>query len=264
MISQAIAAGAAPAPPAANAPQPAVTAEYPDGDFFDVFMLQFHVTMAMLWLIVALVVAVMSVPRLRKLPSASGLHFLQVRRPLIGSALFGLYLLALSTGIYLMFQQAAYDDPPVNGDDWEALKEKPYAVPYFYALYGKIGLFILMGIATYILAREAKKASKESEDAGGPVEEDPYAYDDEDTYSYSSSSSGSGIGTTRLTTYAAAQKKAAKLAAPKRTVHVVPLWMAVGILVIGIAGIAFCVTLLKYFHELSKAAVVYEILKLRG
>lgn len=255
MISQAIQAGTTPAPaPAANAPQPAVEAEYPNGEFFDVFMLQSHVAMASAWLIVALIVAVMSVPRLRKLPSASGLHALQVRRAAIGSALFGLYLLTLSTGIYLMFQQAAYDDPPVNGDDWNALEAKPYAVPYFYALYGKIGIFLVMGLATYVLAREAKKASKESEASGGPVEEDVYADDYEDAYGY---------GSTKLTTYAQAQKKAQKQA-PKRTVHVVPLWMSVGIMVLGIVGIAFCVTLLKYFHELSKAAVVYEILKLRG
>lgn len=254
MISQALAAGTPAPAPAAAAPQPAVTAEYPDGEFFDVFMLQFHVTMASLWLIVALIIALMAVPRLRRVPSASGLHALQVRRPIVTSALLGLYLLTLSTGLYLMFQQAAYTDPPVSGDDWDELRAKPYAVPYFYALYGKIGIFILMGLATYLLAREARKASKESEAAGGPVEEDIFADDVDDSYSY---------GSTKLTTYAQAQKKAQKLTAPKRTVHVVPLWMAVGILLIGIVGIAFCVTLLKYFHEISKAAVVYEILKLR-
>ena len=250
MISQALAV-AVPVPAT-----PVVTAEQPDGDFFDIVMLQLHVTMASAWLILAVVVALMAVPRLRRIPSALGLHALQVRRGLLSSVLWSLYLMALSTGIYLMFQQAAYDPEWPGGDQWTGLEAKPYASPHFYALYTKIGLFALMGLATYVLSREAKKASKESEAAGGPVEVDLYAdtYDDDIYPTY---------GTTKLTTYAAAMKKT-EAKKPKRTVHVVPLWMSVGVMLLGSVGIAFCITLIKYFHELSKSAVVYEILKLKG
>lgn len=250
MISLALVAAA----PAAVAPPP-VTAEQPHGSFLDIVMLQLHVTMAAAWLLLAVIVALMSVPRLRRIPSALGLHALQVHRSAVLSALWGLYLLALSTGVYLMFQQAAFD-PPFTGSDWNDLEKQPYGLPYYYALYAKVGLFALMGIATFILGREAKKASKESEAAGGPVEVDQYEDDlyDEESYNY---------GSTKLTTYAQTVKKESK-SKPTRKVHVVPLWMSVGILMLGSAGIAFCVTLIKYFHELSKAAVVYEILKLKS
>jgi hypothetical protein len=261
MISQALLAGTpAPAPgPAAGKPSVVLPPGLnPEGSFIDVVMLQLHVIMATTWLILAVIVALMSVPKLRRIPSALGLHTLQVHRATVTSALWGLYLMSLSTGTYLLFQQAAYD-PPLSGDEWNRLDEMPYALPYYYALYGKIILFAVMGLASYVLSREAKRASKESEASGGPKEQDLFI-DDSVYEDYDDGYYGSGRGGTRLRTYA--QTTAiAKAKSPTRSVHVVPLWISIGVMILGTVGIAFCVTLIKYFHELSKAAVVYEILK---
>src|SRR3954463_16131358 len=116
---------------------PKIDLARPKGSAFDIVMLQFPVISASSWLICAGIVALMAVPRLRRVPSAVGLHLLQIKREVIMSVLWGAYSLALSSGIYLLFKQAAYD-PPLSGSDWTLLKEVPYGVPYFYALYGKI------------------------------------------------------------------------------------------------------------------------------
>ncbi len=74
---------------------------------------------------------------------------------MVSSVLWGTYLLALSTGIFLLFKQAAYD-PPLSGKDWDTLEGLPYGVPYYYALYGKIIIFLLMGLATPVAVEQGE------------------------------------------------------------------------------------------------------------
>src|SRR3954465_3824186 len=93
---------------------PEIDLSPPKGSFFDIVMLQLHVATASVWLIAAVLVAIMAVRRLRRVPSALGLHALQVRRDTLLSTLWGFYLLALSSGTYLLFKQAAYD-PALTG-----------------------------------------------------------------------------------------------------------------------------------------------------
>lgn len=234
-----------------------LVAEQPDASVLDVVMLQVHVVSASGWLILAVLAAVLAVPRFRRVPSAAGLHTLQARRHVLLSALWGGYLLTLATGTFLLFQHAAYD-PPLSGSEWSSLDEKPYALPYYYALYGKVLIFVLMGVATLVLATGGSRAARQSESAGGPRE--PDLYDD-------AVLGGIGIGR-----YGEADGSSATLARAmlsktpprgERLIGPLRLWSAVGMVVVGMIGIAFCVTLIKYFHELSKAAVVYEILKMR-
>lgn len=234
-----------------------LVAEQPDGSVLDVVMLQAHVISASMWLILAVLAAVVAVPRFRRVPSAAGLHALQAKRGVLLSALCGGYVLTLSTGVFLLFQHAAYD-PPLSASEWSSLDEKPYALPYYYALYGKILIFVLMGVATSVLAAGGSRAAKQSESAGGPA--DPDLYDDE-------SLGGVGIGR-----YGTPERGSAALARAmlnkalprqEKLVGPVRLWTAVSTIVVGMIGVVFCVTLIKYFHELSKAAVVYEILKTR-
>jgi hypothetical protein len=232
---------------------PKIDLSPPKGSFLDIVMLQAHVITASVWLVCAALVAIMAVRRLRRVPSALGLHALQVHRDTLLSVLWGAYLLSLSSGVYLLFKQAAYD-PPLSGKDFDTLRGLPYGLPYFYALYAKIVLFLLMGLATLSLSMKAKRAAKASEDSGGPVDptwesEDSLFLDDEvmpggRDMSYVESSVRAGTSTV-----AASKTRGAEVASGG--------WVAVAVLAVGSLGIAVCVTLIKYFHELSKAAVLY-------
>lgn len=231
---------------------PQIDLSRPKGSLLDVVMLQFHVISASAWLVTAALIAIMGVPRLRRVPSAMGLHALQVKRELILSLVWGMYSLALSTGTYLLFKQAAYD-PPLSGSDWHLLKGVPYGVPYFYALYGKIILFLLMGLATVSLTSKAKRASKASEDAGGPVDE---AVGSDDRMWLDEQAGSGGLDSS---SYIESSVQTARTTSQTRTQEPVVTggWISVTMLLVGSLGIAVCVTLIKYFHELSKAAVLY-------
>lgn len=247
------------------------------GEFFHVLMLQIHVATSALWAVCVVVAALMAVPKLRRIPSAVGLHVLQVNRQLLVRALWGAYLLSFATGTWLMYKQAIYD-PPFSGSDWSKLRHEPYGVPYYYALYAKIALFLLMGAASYVLAREAGRASTASEVEGGPVEfgldaADTASWLDEEVLPEGTSDelgvSGPALGTTsgsrtaaRTSLRTGSQTMIAR-AMPRSTASPAVLWGALIVVAAGFGGIGFCVTLIKYFHELSKSAAVYQIL-LRG
>lgn len=226
-----------------------------DGNVLDVLMLQVHVISALFWLLSCLLVALMAVPALRKVPSAGFLHELQVRRELVTGVLWATFAVTLGTGTYLLFQQAAYD-PPFSGADFDELKGLPYGLPYYYALYGKIALFLIMGAASLVLSMEANRAARHSEASGGPREGDDAFDDDEGWLDEEVLPDGVpveiGAGGTRMA-----------VRAPAPRTSVATLWASVATLAVGAGGIGFCVTLIKYFHELARAAVVYEQLRRR-
>jgi hypothetical protein len=242
-----------------------------DGNILDVLMLQFHVLSAAFWLLSCLLVALMAVPLLRRIPSTGFLHELQVRRELVIGVLWGTFAVTLGTGTYLLFQQAAYD-PPFSSSDFDELEAQPYGLPYYYALYGKIALFLVMGAASLVLSMEANRAALRSEAGGGPDEaedsfDDGAAWLDEEVLP-------GGVPTGAGTPAAAEAEPVdpveistgdlqvvTRPAAPRASIA--SLWTSVGVLAVGAGGIGFCVTLIKYFHELARAAVVYEQLRRR-
>lgn len=229
-----------------------------DGSLLDVLMLQFHVLAAAFWLLSCLLVALMAVPLLRRVPSAGFLHELQVRREVITGVLWATFAVTLGTGTYLLFQQAAYD-PPFSSADFDALEAVPYGLPYYYALYGKIALFLLMGGASLVLSLEANRAARASEAAGGPTESDA-GYDDSEDWLDEEVLPG-GVASDPVDIGPGGTRVATRPAAPKASMA--SLWTSVAVLGAGAGGIGFCVTLIKYFHELSRAAVVYEQLRRR-
>lgn len=237
-----------------------------DGNVLDVLLLQAHVIAALFWLLSCVLVALVAVPALRKLPSAGFLHELQVRRDLVLGVLWGTFVVTLGTGTYLLFQQAAYD-PPLSGSDWNQLEFLPYGLPYYYALYGKIALFLLMGAASLILSMEASRAARFSEARGGPGEAGPDSgagFDEADWLDEEVLPEGSTAGPVEVGTGGATEvgtRLATRTAGPRASIAT--LWASVGVLVVGAGGVGFCVTLIKYFHELSRAAVVYEQLRRR-
>ncbi|HUR72799.1 MAG TPA: hypothetical protein VMZ00_00885 [Sporichthya sp.] len=236
-----------------------------NGDILDVLLLQFHVISAAFWLLSCVLVALMAVPLLRRVPSPGFLHELQVRRELVIGVLWATFAVTLGTGTYLVFHQAAYD-PPFSSSDFDALEAQPYGLPYYYALYGKIALFLVMGAASLVLSLEANRAAQRSEAGGGPAEEELEDWLDEEVLpeGVGPATGGSeaietavelvdlGAGGTRVAT---------RRATPRASVA--SLWTSVAVLGVGAGGVGFCVTLIKYFHELARAAVVYEQLRRR-
>ncbi|MGQ0465813.1 MAG: hypothetical protein ACT4QG_10895 [Sporichthyaceae bacterium] len=237
-----------------------VVAREPDGSVLDILMLQLHVAMTSLWAISAILAGLVAIPQLRRIPSALGLHVLQEKRDLLVNALWGTYLLAFSTGTYLMFKQAAYD-PPFSGSDFDELETQPYGVPYYYALYAKIALFVVMGVASFLLVTQARRVAQESEESGGPVDldlDDDDAWLDEEVLPEGSDELG--VDGSESTTLVATRTQALRRGLSSGFGLPV-LWSAFVTIVVGLLLVGLCVTLIKYFHELSRAAVVYEILK---
>lgn len=234
-----------------------------DGNVLDVLLLQAHVIAAGFWLLSCVLVALMAVPALRKIPAPSFLHELQVRRELVIGVLWATFAVTLGTGTYLLFQQAAYD-PPLSGSEWDQLEFLPYGLPYYYALYGKIALFLLMGGASLILAMEANRVARYSEAHGGPAEGESGfegGYADEDWIDEEVLPEGSTPEPVEVGTPGGSTRLATRVAAPRASLAT--LWSSVAVLAVGAGGVGFCVTLIKYFHELARAAVVYEQLRRR-
>jgi hypothetical protein len=185
--------------------------------------------------------------------------------------LWGTFVVTLGTGTYLLFNQAAYD-PPFSGSDFDALEAQPYGLPYYYALYAKIAIFLVMGAASLVLSMEANRAAQYSEATGGPREDDGEFADSADwldeevlpegaaPLSMATAVEGPGEPVEAVEIGSGSTRTLTRLAAPQASTAT--LWSAVGVLVVGAGGVGFCVTLIKYFHELARAAVVYE--RLRG
>jgi hypothetical protein len=248
---------------------PAGVIPHDRGHFFDLVLLLLHVAGSAAWALCVVLAALIAVPRLRRIPSAVGLHVLQINRRFLASGLWAAYLLSFGTGVWLMYEHAIYR-PPWSGSDWSKLRGEPYGVPYYYALYGKVLLFLLAGAASWVLVREAARVAAASETSGGPVEFDPELEDtswlDDEVVPEGMRDdlgvSGAGPRTTTgsRTNARAGSKTMVARTLPRTTTSPAVLWGAVAVVGVGFGGISFCVTLIKYFHELSKSAVVYQIL----
>jgi hypothetical protein len=238
----------------------------PSLHFFNIVMLQTHVWLASTWAVCAILTALISVPQLRRIPSALGLHVLQVKWELLVNVMFGVYVLTFGTGTWLLYKQAIYR-PPFSSSAWDKLRSEPYGIPYYYALYSKIILFFLMGVATVILAREAGRAAAASEATGGPVDMD-LEVDDETWLDEEVLPEGTtddlGFARRDTATITSTRSVTARSKLTRAATSPILLWACVAMLALGLAGVGFDITLIKYFHELSKSAVVYQILTRGG
>ncbi|MGQ0624534.1 MAG: hypothetical protein ACT4PP_07775 [Sporichthyaceae bacterium] len=223
-----------------------------DGSLLDVLMLQVHVAMAGAWLLTAFAVALLAVPRLRTIPSAAVITALAKRRDLLFNALWGSFVLTLSTGTYLLLEQTVYS-PPVSGADWDLLERAPFGLPYYYALYAKIAIFLAMSVATLVLALEAHRGARPGHAEVSRRGQDPGAVClDDDVTSEEVAAGPADPDPALAATRTGAGPRAGALV----------LWSSVAVLGAGTLAIGLCVTLVKYFHELARAAVVFQ--QLRG
>jgi hypothetical protein len=233
----------------------------PSLHFFNIAMLTTHVVLAGTWAVCAILTALIAVPQLRRIPSALGLHALQVKRELLVKGMFGVYVLTFGTGTWLLYEQAIYR-PPFSGSAWDKLRDEPYGIPYYYALYSKIIIFFAMGVATVVLAREAGRVATASEASGGPVDMDVEVAEetwlDEEVLPAGTTDDlgpASAGALTLTSTRSVARDRLTRAATSP-----VLLWACIAMLAVGFAGVGFAVTLIKYFHELGKSAVIYQIL----
>lgn len=130
-----------------------------EGRASEVVLLQLHVVFATLWLLSAVVVAFLAVPRLRGWLSEPALRSLEGRRPLVVGSLWAFFGGTLITGAWLLSTMTAYEAPfSTNSFSFAAYDDVtrlPYASWYFNTLYLKIFVFLLMGLASVVLAMEA-------------------------------------------------------------------------------------------------------------
>ncbi len=241
-----------------------------EGSTFEVFLLQFHVAMAGLWMLLSAAMAFMAIPRLRRALSVLALHTLEVRRGFLTSSLWATFGGTLITGLYLLGTQTAYDAPfsakKFSFDSWDKVTNLPYAQSYFLLLYGKIIAFGLMGAASVILMLEAGRQAQMAQDAD-PMDRDddddmwskPVHFDEEGHVLHDDDVAVAGGATASVTrTAVKAQRRSSTSAAG---VSQQTLWICVLILVGGAMAIGGAVTGLKYLHELIESANAVGIIR---
>jgi hypothetical protein len=230
-----------------------------EGRLFEVFLLQSHVAAASLWLVLAVVMAFLAVPRLRRMMSVLTLHTLEVRRGFLQSTMWAAFAVTLGSGIYLLRTQTAYP-APFSVAKWDAVTTLPYAQTYFTALYVKILLFLLMGGATVVLVMEANRRAQMSDDADGlELESDDEFWErmkfrDVEADPADVAVAGAAPEPAAGTAVQAKPRAAAAGVSPRT------LWACLGVVLGGLAAVGVCVTLLKYCHELIETVTVFKTL----
>jgi hypothetical protein len=228
-----------------------------DGSLYDILLLQVHVICALAWMVSCVFVALLAVPGLRRVPSSGVVNTLWIRRDRLVAGSWVAFTCTMTSGLYLLFKHAVYD-PPLSGSDFDYVERSPYGVPYFYALYGKIAMFLAMGAASSVLTKAVRHIDPRHVDPGYLDEyggDEWGEFDDAETalepveVGPRQEADASGVAIAERIT-------------PSAVVSLPGLWASVGVLVAGAAGITFCVTLIKYFGELARAAVTYQ--QLRG
>jgi hypothetical protein len=230
-----------------------------EGSTFEVFLLQFHVVLAMLWLLLVAVIAFIAVPRLRRMLSVLALQTLEVRRSVLTSCMWATFGGTLITGAWLLSVQTAYTAPfstsSFSFSDYENITRLPYAAVYFNALYIKILVFLVMTGASMVLAMEAARQAQAAQDAAG---------DDDEIDMWSTGVHFDEFGHVLHDDDAAVEPRSGATATRVRPAPVGvsqrALWACVAVMAGGTGVIGVCVTILKYCHELIETANAARIL----
>jgi hypothetical protein len=223
-----------------------VTDEVPGSELsasaWDIGVLFSHTSVAIAWFLCVVLLVALSLPRARRLLSTIGLHRLERRFDLLVKATWVTTGLVLGSGTYLTLNQTAYATP-FSSSSIEAVFKLPYARPYFLALAIKITLYVVMAAATFPLIRGAQRRMLVSNDTP-PTPEGPLLDD--------ALPARGGVVCDVRTESVRTELPAIVLAQPAPR-HRAPA-VAAGVIAVGGAGIALCVTILKYLHELIESA----------
>jgi hypothetical protein len=204
----------------------------------DVALLFGHASAAAGWFACVALLAALALPGPRRFLSTAGRHGLERRLDLIVKATWVTTGLVLGSGVYLTFTQTAYD-APFSSSAIDAVFALPYGRPYFLALTAKVALYALMVGASIPLVLGARRRLLSGADAPAPeltpVDLEPLPV----------TRPGGGVACdVRLRT--------APLPAPAGAPGSGRL--AAALIAAGALGVAVCVTILKYLHELIESA----------
>lgn len=204
----------------------------------DVAILFGHAAVAAGWFGCVGLLAVLALPAARRSLSASGCHRLERRLDLIVRGTWVSTAVVVGSGIYLTLNQTAYD-APFSSSAVDAVFALPYGKPYFLALAAKVALYAVMVGASLPLVSGARRRLLSGTDAPSP-ELTPL-----DLEPLPVAPPGGGV--------------ACDVRVRPATLSLVadaPRGGSVGAVVIiaGAVGVAVCVTILKYLHELIESA----------
>ena len=204
----------------------------------DVALLFGHISAAAGWFACVALLAALALPGPRRFLSTAGRHGLERRLDLIVKATWVATGLVLGSGVYLTFTQTAYD-APLSSSAMDAVFALPYGRPYFLALTAKVALYALMLGASIPLVLGARRRLLSGADASAP-ELTPV-----DLEPISVTAPGGGVACdVRVRT------------APLPALAEAPGSGRLGAVMIlaGAMGVAVCVTILKYLHQLIESA----------
>jgi len=231
----------------------------PKAQTSEVALLFFHSIVAGLWFVLAGLMVLVGLPNRRRFLSGylSDLFDRNLRR--LAQGLLWTTVLVWGTGL-LNLKKAVAFPPPLSSAQATRLFRLPYARPYTYALYTKIGLYALLTFSALTLVKEARRRVAEFDDARFRAEQAEAA---SPAVPVTSAPSRRAIAfTPRRSATALATRPSATAAAPTRNgaplvEHAAAAGAAFRIAAVSLAAgggaIIFCVTVLKYCHILSEA-----------
>jgi hypothetical protein len=226
----------------------------------DVAILFGHASAAAAWFACVALLTLLALPGARRYLSEIGRHRLERHLDLIVKGTWVTTGLVAGSGVYLTFTQTAYD-APFSSAAIDAVFALPYGRPYFLALAAKIALYALLAAAGVPLVSEARRRLLVSADpaAAGPPEVDGPPHDDGPLEVIPPRRRDGGQPSGGRTALAVADPEVAAAVGRSEarpverpapvTVRVAPL-----VVLAGGVGIAVCVTILKYLHELIESA----------
>ena len=232
----------------------------PKAQSSEVALLFFHSIVAGLWFALAGMLVLLGLPNRRRLLAGNLADVLERNIRKLTQAFLWVTVLVWGTGL-LNLKKAVAFAPPLSSKQATRLFRLPYARPYIYSLYTKIGLYALLTIAALALVKEARRRAAEfdhhllhaGEAAVAAEVARPAPARPQGPIAFTPRRSA-----TALATRPAPARSAPVVAAPSTNGG--PLArastafrVAAVSLVAGGGAIVFCVTVLKYCHILSEA-----------
>lgn len=230
------------------------------GELKDVLILTTHSAFAVGWGVCVALVAMITFPAGRRRLSAAATHRLEQTLETLWRSMVGTMVLTIATGVYLMLNQTAYATPWSTSSVRRVFR-LPYARPYFLSLGAKLLSYLLMGGASLVLARGARRRTLRpldglagtmdtgTEPAGARLS----PWDDQPAVGRRSETTRSSA--TSVLVRSNVRDSVASSAEQEKTARAPMSVRLAGVTLIGGAiTIWVCVTLLKYFHEFSEAA----------